>query len=309
MRKRQSNSGVLRVCRFATSAVLLLTVTLAFAADRGKNGKIAFISARSGSFQIYTINPDGTDLFQVTNVPTQTDGLALLFDYSPDGKQIVFDADNTGALELYVINSDGTGLKQITHDGFAAAPHYSPDGKHIVYTTASPYGLGVITTIGLDGSNERQLSTPFWDSLGSEYTQDGKHIIFSTQTGGLVSALWIMDTDGKNQRRLSPVSLEAGPTPDISPDGKEVVFYNHQDTPKPSAIVKMNIDGTHIQRLTSPGHLDSFSAFSPDGKKIVFTTDRHSPTLDTFIMDADGSNQHLLIEGALAPNWGVQPKD
>jgi Tol biopolymer transport system component len=49
--------------------------------------------------------------------------------------------------------------------------------------------------------------------------------------------------------------------------------------------------------------------FSPDGKKIVFTTDRHSPTLDTFIMDADGSNQHLLIEGALAPNWGVRPKD
>jgi TolB protein len=309
MRKLNVNSGVLRFCRLGALHVLLLTVTFAFAADRGKNGKIAFISARSGSFQIYTINPDGSDLFQVTNVPATTADLALLFDYSPDGKKFVFNDDLSGTMQLYLINADGTGMKQITHDDWAAAPHFSPDGKHIVYTTPSPYGLGVITTIGVDGSNERQLSTPVWDSLGAEYTQDGKHIIYSTQNGGLVSALWIMDTDGKNQRRLTPVSLEAGPTPDISPDGKEVVFYNHQDTPKPNAIVKMNIDGTHIQRLTSPGHFDSFSAFSPDGKKIVFTTDRHSPTLDTFIMDADGSNQHLLIEGALAPNWGVQPKD
>jgi hypothetical protein len=58
--------------QFLTRAMLLiLSTTLAFAADAGKNGRIAFFANLSGSPQIYTVNPDGTDLFQVTNLPRQ----------------------------------------------------------------------------------------------------------------------------------------------------------------------------------------------------------------------------------------------
>src|SRR4051794_37296434 len=83
---------------FVLMMSVLLNVTLASAADAGKNGRIAFLTNLTGTNQIYTINPDGTDLFQVTDMPSSDDPFALAPDFSPDGKRIVFPHDMTGAL-------------------------------------------------------------------------------------------------------------------------------------------------------------------------------------------------------------------
>lgn len=236
-----------KIRRYAmNSGYVLLTMvvinSLSFGADPGKNGKIAFIANLTGTNQIYTANPDGTDLFQVTNLPPASNPFALAPDFSPDGKRIIFPYATTGALELYVINADGTNLTQITRDGMGhGLPRWSPDGSHILFATGGKHNTLVIATIRSDGTDLKMLTTPFWDSLGASYTPDGKHIVFSSQQGGLVSALWIMDTDGKHQRRLTDPELEAGP-PDVASDGEQVVFYTHQDTPKPTSIFKINTE-------------------------------------------------------------------
>jgi len=302
----------LRLCMLGFAHLLLIVVitsSLSLAADRGKNGKIAFQASYTGSMQIYTVNPDGTDLFQVTSLPATSNVFSLWPDFSPDGKRIVFPHDMTGALELYVVNPDGTNFTQITHDGRDhVEPRWSPDGTHIVFGTGGKYGLNVIGTIRADGTDFRMLTTPIWDSLGVEYTADGRNIIFSTQLDGYVAALWIMDTDGKHLRRLSDPKLTAS-VPDVSPDGKQVVFNNQQNSPGLSNIFKMNLDGTGVIRLTRPeGKNDGLPSFSPDGRKVLFVSDRESPgSLDTWVMDADGSHQRLLIKGGAATNWGVQP--
>ena len=301
--KRARGLGVLAVI----AASLLITAVAANAADPGKNGKIAFVTF-IGSEQIYTVKPDGTDLFRVTNLPPSDDGFAFWPDFSPDGKRIVFPHDMTGALELYVINADGSGLAQITHDGtFHAAPHWSPDGSHIVFTTTTELGPGVIASIRADGSERKVLTSPVWDSgLVAEYTPDGKHIVFESSLDGLVAALWIMDIDGEHKRRLTDPELEAGPF-DVSPGGEYLVTNSNQNTPKPSSIFKVSLRGGLVTRLTS-GHNDGFAVYSPDGKKIAFVTDRNTDgTLDTWMMNADGSGQRLFVEGSGAPNWGVQP--
>lgn len=293
-----------------TAVLVALSTSPATATDPGKNGKIAFFPL-TGDRQIFTINPDGTDLFQVTNMPPTENIFALWPDFSADGKQIVFPHDTTGALELYVINPDGTGLTQITHDGRDhLEPRWSPDGTHIVFATNGELGLVVIASVAADGTDFKILTTPVWESIGQEYTQDGKHIVFVSQLGGFVSALWIMDTNGKHLRRLSDPRLTAS-VPDISPDGKQVVFNDRQNSPGFSDIFKMNLDGTGVTRLTSTvRENEGLPSFSPDGKKIIFVSDRESPgSLDTWIMDADGSHQRLLIKDAAAPNWGVQPSD
>src|SRR5215469_7700545 len=112
-----------RIVSLITSAmlatfVLLFTVGTAHATYPGKNGRIAFVSNLSGTYQLYSINPDGSDMLQITHLPP-TDNALWTPDYSPDGRQIIFSHDMTGALEMYVINADGTGLTQITHDGLA----------------------------------------------------------------------------------------------------------------------------------------------------------------------------------------------
>jgi Tol biopolymer transport system component len=289
-------------------ASMLVVALTARAADPGKNGRIAFFANLSGSNQIYTVNPDGTDLFRVTDLPPSDDIFAYAPDFSPHGKRIVFPHDMTGALELYVINADGTGLNQITHDGTGhALPHWSPDGTHIVFATNSELNTAVIATVRADGTEKKLLTSPFWDSVGAEYTVDSKHIVFSSQLNGLVAALWIMDTDGKHQRRLTAPELEAG-GPDVSPDGKHVVIYSHQNTPKPTSIFRLNLDDCEVTRLTSDGHMDTLPVYSPEGNKIVFMSDRLSPgSFDTWIMNADGSGKMRLIQGAFGPNWGVAP--
>lgn len=273
--------------RHAVSTVyVLLAITVinspVLAAHPGKNGRIAFVASLTGTNQLYTVNPDGSDLFQVTSLPPSNDGLAWFPDFSPDGQRIVFAHDVTGRLELYIVNTDGTGLTQITHGG-GAVPRWSPDGSHLVFSTGvdiSPLfpgvGVGVIATIKADGTDEKLLSSRVWDSLDGEYTPDGKHIIFETQTDGYVSALWVMNTDGSHQRRLTASELEAG-YPDISPDGKQIIFYNNQNTPKLNSIFKVNIDGTGTTRLTGPGPLDTLAGYSPDGSKILFMSDRRAP--------------------------------
>ena len=292
---------------------VLLSTSVLFAKDPSENGRIAFFADMSGTRQIYTINPDGTDLFQVTNLPPSENVFALWPDFSPDGTRIVFSHDMTGAFELYVINADGMGLTQITHDGRDhGLPHWSPDGAHIVFNTAGPLGLGAIATVRADGTDTKLLSSRVWDSFGAQYTGDGRHIVFSTQTGGYVATLWIMDTDGKNQRRLTAPALRASP-PDVSTEGKQrVVFYNHHNTPfNTSSIFIMNLDGTRLTRLTSAKHVNTLPVFSPDGKKVLFMSDRLSPgSFDTYVMNVDGTNRKRILKDveALAPNWGTRVK-
>lgn len=72
-----------------------------------------------------------------------------------------------------------------------------------------------------------------------------------------------------------------------------------------NSIFKANINGTDPTRLTAAHHEDTLAAYSPDGSKILFMSDRESPGgFDIWAMDADGSNQKLLIKDGGIPNWG-----
>jgi Tol biopolymer transport system component len=296
--------------------VLLFTAATVHATYAGKNGRITFVSNLSGTYQLYTINPDGSDMRQITNL-RPTENTIWTPDYSPDGRQIVFSHDMTGALELYTINADGSGLTQITHDGnghlFA---RWSPDGQRFVLMSGSPEkATTVITTMKTDGSDEVSLTAdiPF-ESYQPEYTPDGKQIVFASQAGGLVSAVWIMNADGSNKRRLTDAPLEAG-GPDISPDAKRVAFYSQQNTPRPAAVWVMNVDGSSQQRLTRGG---LYAIYSPDGTKLVFAKGTlASGPINLYTMNSDRSHvkkiaPDLVVGGCLdgnclTPDWGAQP--
>jgi TolB protein len=78
-------------------------------------------------------------------------------------------------------------------------------------------------------------------------------------------------------------------------------------------IYLMNENGTHIRRITENKFADNFPALSPDGKKIVFESNRLRAegeplnTSDLFIMSTDGTGQTLLIRGSSA-TWSPDSK-
>ena len=70
-------------------------------------------------------------------------------------------------------------------------------------------------------------------------------------------------------------------------------------------IYTMKSDGTNITRLTTSTAADDFPAFSADGQKIAFTSDRDDNS-EIYVMDADGSNQTQVTNNTaidLEPSW------
>jgi Ca2+-binding RTX toxin-like protein len=71
----------------------------------------------------------------------------------------------------------------------------------------------------------------------------------------------------------------------------------------------MHPDGSGLTQLTDSPALDALAAFSPDGKKIVFVSDRSSKgSRKLFVMNADGSSQTRLISASgysyqMVPDW------
>src|SRR5215469_12736301 len=119
----------------AASARTAATVSTSLHAD----GRIAFSDINTR--QIYTVNPDGTGLAQLTH---ESSGIVARWpNWSPDGSHILFARFNTsnGAGRIWIMNANGTGQHQLTSDapGYRDyTPKYTPDGKRIVFTRCSP---------------------------------------------------------------------------------------------------------------------------------------------------------------------------
>lgn len=317
----------MRMRKFKTFAITLIVVVPlvlvsvpARATFPGQNGKIVFNADLTGTWQLYTINSDGSGMKQVTNLPATTiEG--WLPSFSPDGQKIAFCHDMSGAPEIYVINADGTGLTRLTFDNlFDCAPRWSPDGTRIAFARAVPLTQQtVIATMSADGTGPiTNLTSDVWGAFLPTYTPDGGRITFVSTQAGFIGVVWITDTDGRNQKRLTAAALEGLPA-DISPNGRHILVIDHESTPiTPYSDFVMNLDGSDLKRITDPGkgHHDIPGSYSPDGTKIVFASDRLSRnlSLDLFIMNADGTEIHRIAAGLTAggcpdtncvtPTWG-----
>jgi len=122
-----------------TATKLLVTALIAalpaHATFPGQNGRIAFNQASD----IYTMNPDGSNLQQLTSFGPGG-GFAQLGAWSPDGTQIAFTGTASaanGPYQLWIMNSDGSNQRLLLNDDPSYgdwAPSFSPDGSHIVFS-------------------------------------------------------------------------------------------------------------------------------------------------------------------------------
>lgn len=93
--------------------------------------RIAFGSKLEGEMQIYTVNPDGSDL---RPLPTPAAGVAP--SWSPDGAHIVFATERDGNSDLYLMDADGGNQRAlVSDDSWEYAPVWSPDGSQIAFTS------------------------------------------------------------------------------------------------------------------------------------------------------------------------------
>ena len=173
---------------------------------------------------------------------------------SPDGTKIVFTSDRGGDLDIWVMNSDGTHERQLTHTlGYDGGPWWSPDGSMICYRAYHPETATEVTD---------------YKSLLKQ------HLIRPTTLD-----LYVMNADGSHQRRITDDKKDniASFAPSWTHDGRGLLFGSNRDDPKRRMfdIYKIGLDGKGLERITYGGQFDGFPNFSPDGRRIVWASNRN----------------------------------
>jgi len=206
------------------------------------------------NYDIYSSKVDGRDLQRLTNTP----GYDAEGTISPNGRMIVFTSLRDGDLDLYSMKIDGTGLKRLTHEvGYDGGAFFSPDSQRIVYRASHPHNLQEIDAY-------REL-------LQQNLVEPSNLEIY------------VMNADGSNKTQVTENGA-SNFAPFFHKDGRRIIFSSnvHQHMggePKGRPIFHLYLvqdDGTGLEQITIEGHFNSFPMFSPDGKKLVWVSDRNA---------------------------------
>ena len=171
---------------------------------------LAFSSNRSGAFEIWVMNANGTGVRPVTRGARREDG-SFYPAWSPDGERIAFASSfrTPENQEIYVVRRDGSTLRRLTRTagdigalGDDAAPAWSPDGKRIVFAS-NRTGELEIWTMRADGAAQRRLvGVRRSDDSRPKYSPDGAWIAFGSLDGRGRSSIYLARSDGSGLRRL-----------------------------------------------------------------------------------------------------------
>lgn len=301
-----------RTCRLTVVGLVMAVFGAEARSQSAGNGRIAFSDADAQGFnQVFTILPDGTNRQQLTTL-----GENSFPEWSRDGTRLAFVSTRSGNSELWVMDANGANQAQLTFNtpGGNFTPEWSPDGSRIAFASLrTAVGHPEVWVMNADGTNLQRLTfTPnnpggnTWSLLPS-WSPDGTRLVYaSTITGS--TQLWVINADGTN-----PVQLTSGNganfpdsnAPHWSRDGTRITFWSGFESQFGEVWV-MNADGTGAQQLTTtvdPRNSDN-PAWSPDGTKILFDTNRNAaPGVELWMMDADGANAHLLTTGSGQSTW------
>lgn len=230
--------------------------------------------------------------------------------------------------QIFIMNIDGTVKKMVsTGYGKTTCSYFLPGDTAIIYASThldnkdcppppdrskgyvwKLYDSFDIFLAEPDGSNVKRLTDTFGYDAEATVSPAGDKIIFTSTRDG-DPEIYVMDIDGKNQKRLTyQKGYDGGPF--FSQDGKKIVFRasrpetesekaDYEDLVKnglvrPTAleIYTMDADGSNMKKLTDFGKASFAPYFSPDSKKIIFSSNVNSETgrnFDLYTINADGS--------------------
>jgi Tol biopolymer transport system component len=297
-----------------------------------------------GDAELWRVQGDGKDRVKVTATALgSVSGPVIAADnqtivYAADGNPLGTNAD--GTTEIFRINADGTGLAQLTSDATANAsrPALASDGSRVAFDSTSnatggnPDASSEIFAVNLDGTGLVQLTanpTPDPDpnnapsSRAARIDASGTWVVFESRAdldGGNPDGtyeIWRVRSDGAFLQRLTGDAALDSLGPDISGDGRLVVFASaanplgtnpegntelflwDADTAATVQLTQFASGGSGVPRISEDGRTVYFLSDAP-----VFENDPDRPTDIYRVVRATGAIERVgglrfgVVEGA-----------
>ncbi len=267
-----------------------------------------------------------SNLKQLTNGGQNAEGY-----WSPNGKKIVFQTtrDKFECDQIFVMNSDGTDQHLVSNGkGRTTCGYFLPGNKHILYASTHEDGpacpapadrsKGYVWAVSptydiyvakLNGEIVKRLTNSNGYDAEATVNFKTKRIIYTSMVSGDLD-LWTMSLDGLKKRQLTKsVGYDGGAV--FSRDGKQIVWRgNHPQstenvkkykdllkenltTPMKMEIMISDANGQNVRELTHFNCASFAPTFTPDGKHIIFSSNKHNcdgRDFELYMMDTKGNN-------------------
>jgi Tol biopolymer transport system component len=232
--------------------------------------------------------------------------------WTPDGKFLIVPDSATNPACLTLVPLEGGAPKCLTSPPAGSfgdfLPSVAPDGSSIVFLRSISFAVGEYYLASWSNQTLGNI-TPFRKAEGMDlspaaWTPDGSEVIMGASFAGQNTLIRLAPRPGA-QPQLIPGIGDNSYQPSVARGGGRLAFSQGKSTLN---IWRMPLDpksDSLPQRVTATSRSDNHAELSPDGARIVFSSDR-SGDIDIWVANANGSNPVQITSNllrALRPRW------
>ncbi len=265
--------------------------------------------------------------FAADGEPAIAPGTAVVFVAGEKSKRSIMMVDPAGGMPVTLVDSPGADTqpavgpqgqlawihfngrdwdlmengRRVAGEGMYLSPAYSPSGV----LAAAFSGENETSLFTFDGSKKILLIKGRGGlAVSPVYSPDGGKLAYVSNESGL-GQVYVAPASGGATGVMVTSSPVRSTDPAWAPDGSAIAFVAAE-----TDICLINPDGGGLRQLTRNQGENAHPSFSPDGKTIVFSSNRNGRH-QLFVMNVDGTGQRPLLPGfspaQSLPMWAATP--
>jgi Tol biopolymer transport system component len=232
---------------------------------------------------------------------------------SPDGRRLAFDAGWGGARRLWIADTGGRNPQQLTGDSTETVEHveprWSPDGRHLAYRRVQKTKSDILV-VDVATKAVTWVTDDNVIDLDPVWAPSERALYFTSARGGGLN-VWRVAVSEHGAASGKPQQVTTGAGDDlqvtVAPDGRHLAFTV---LGVDSDLQRLPVDQVTGRAKGPPEtviastRVESRGAWSPDGTRIAFNSDRRGD-MNIWVRDADGTERQLTSGpgGDYQPEW------
>jgi len=255
--------------------------------------RIAFRRGALPFSDLYVMNADGSDMRRLTHFGAWMPG----FDWSSDGRSLLFPSDHDGGMRLWRVDVESGALTRTAIEGVIW-----PDVARLrdVMVFMRENDLADLALVDVDGQLDAEPQRPAPSSRSDWYptfSPDGRRIAFISDRSGRWG-LYVLESDGA-VRLIAEHPQRDLRAPEWSPDGRQLAYVV---SGAGSRLFLADVNAGRSRDITPDGLTVSSAAFSPDGRSLVLSA-RQDGQWALWSLNLDDGQFSRLADGRASPHF------